>query len=404
MIELPLRRLARIINGGTPTADAVHWGGDVQWATPVDLGRVDGKHISSTVRTLTLAGLLDGSSLVEPGSVLLSTRAPIGYVAINDEPMSFNQGCRGLSPRHNVLGDYLRYALLHLRPQLQAAGTGSTFMEISGQALGDIKVPLIGGLETQRSVVASLDRETAKIDALIAKQQSLISLLSERRTSLIRAVLTEKHPDWARLQIRRLSPVLRGASPRPIDDPIYFDEEGSRGWVRISDVTRSGGRLAHTEQKLSRLGCSLSVPLEPGDLFLSIAASVGKPCIPEIPVCIHDGFVYFPELWWPTSEWLFRVFELGDCFGGLGKLGTQLNLNTDTVGGIKVWLPPTEHQEALLRELDSALPQLDDLVAHAESLSTVLRERRTALITAAVTGQIDVETYGRAQPAESVTS
>lgn len=137
------------------------------------------------------------------------------------------------------------------------------------------------------------------------------------------------------------------------------------------------------------------MPLDPGDLFLSIAASVGKPCIPEIPVCIHDGFVYFPAISWPTSELLFQIFELGDCFGGLGKLGTQLNLNTDTVGGIEVSLPSVEHQEAILRALEAALPPVDRLIAHAETLSNVLRERRSALITAAVTGQVDVRTYGR---------
>lgn len=112
---------------------------------------------------------------------------------------------------------------------------------------------------------------------------------------------------WKVLQIKRLSPVLRGASPRPIDDPKYFDEEGLFAWVRIADVSSSDRRLRETTQRLSDLGSSLSVKLQPGCLFLSIAGSVGKPCISEIQACIHDGFVYFPRLA-GLDEYLYRVF------------------------------------------------------------------------------------------------
>ncbi len=101
--------------------------------------------------------------------------------------------------------------------------------------------------------------------------------------------------DWAVLSIKRLTRVRRGASPRPIDDPIYFDDDGEYAWVRISDVTASQGSLKFTTQRLSKAGASCSVKLEPGNLFLSIAGSVGKACISTIKCCIHDGFVYFPE-------------------------------------------------------------------------------------------------------------
>ncbi|HXB69148.1 MAG TPA: hypothetical protein VNY05_12940 [Candidatus Acidoferrales bacterium] len=101
---------------------------------------------------------------------------------------------------------------------------------------------------------------------------------------------------WQRKRIKTITPVLRGASPRPIDDPAYFDDDGDYAWVRISDVTASAGVLVKTSQRLSSLGASRSVKLDPEELFLSIAGSVGKPCITAIKACIHDGFVYFPHL------------------------------------------------------------------------------------------------------------
>ena len=82
---------------------------------------------------------------------------------------------------------------------------------------------------------------------------------------------------WGVVPIKWLSPVKRGASPRPIDDPKYFDEEGEYAWVRIADVSACDGDLNETTQRLSQLGSSLSVKIAPGELFVSIAGTVGKP-------------------------------------------------------------------------------------------------------------------------------
>ena len=185
------------------------------------------------------------------------------------------------------------------------------------------------------------------------------------------------------------TPVKRGASPRPIDDEIYFDEDGSHAWVRISDVTAAGMYLNRTTQRLSELGMSLSVPLEPGALFLSIAGSVGKPCIANIACCIHDGFVYFPR-WDGDVPYLFYVFDSGEPYKGLGKLGTQLNLNTDTVGAIRLAVPPACEQVAIATFLQEETAAIDRSIDSITVAIERLQEFRTTLITAAVTGKIDV--------------
>ena len=196
---------------------------------------------------------------------------------------------------------------------------------------------------------------------------------------------------WEIAQIKWLSPVKRGASPRPIDDPVYFDDDGDFGWVRISDVTNSNGILTKTEQSLSELGSSLSVKLEPGQLFLSIAGSVGKSCLSGIKCCIHDGFVYFPELS-INPRFLQWIFECGKCFGGLGKLGTQLNLNTDTVGSIFVPFPSCAIEtEQIISFLDYKTAKIDALIGEQERLTKLLQEKRQAVIAHAVTKGLNPE-------------
>ena len=189
---------------------------------------------------------------------------------------------------------------------------------------------------------------------------------------------------WEILSIRRLSQVKRGASPRPIDNPKYFDDDGEYAWVRISDVTASNMYLLETTQKLSNLGKSYSVPLMPGSLFLSIAGSVGKPIITKIKVCIHDGFVYFPE-YKQNTKFLYYIFYSEQPYIGLGKMGTQLNLNTDTVGAIKIPIPPLSEQQKIAQFLDDKTAKIDQAVDLAEKQIALLKEHKQILIQNAVT-------------------
>lgn len=189
---------------------------------------------------------------------------------------------------------------------------------------------------------------------------------------------------WRALNINRLTVIKRGASPRPIDDPKYFDELGEYAWVRIADVTASDEYLETTTQKLSALGSSLSVKLEPNQLFLSIAGTVGKPCINKIKACIHDGFVYFPE-YKENRKFLYYIFAAGEAYKGLGKFGTQLNLNTETVGGIKIGIPSIEEQNTIVSFLDHETAKIDTLITKQEKLIKLLKEKRQAVISHAVT-------------------
>ena len=300
--------------------------------------------------------------------------------------------------------------------QSQVAATGVTRYGLPNSAVENVWIPL-PPLDEQREIAAFLDRETGRIDSLIAKKRLLIERLQEYRTALITRTVTRGLPPeaaraaglypsprlkpsgvewlgdvpehWLVKELKWETPVMRGASPRPIDDDVYFDVEGSHGWVRISDVTSAGMYLQRTRQRLSQLGISLSVPLAPGELFLSIAGSVGKPCISQIHCCIHDGFVYFPR-WSGDTRFLYYVFASGECFRGLGKLGTQLNLNTDTVGELKVAFPPLIEQQVISSYLVNQLVSLHTTCDRVNAAIERLQEYRSALITAAVTGKIDV--------------
>ena len=157
--------VAQIVNGGTPRSDVPdYWGGDVQWLTPKDMGQMSCREIASTPRTITEAGLRNSSARMVPAnSIILSTRAPIGHLAINTQPMAFNQGCRGIVPSDQLDHEFLYYFLLASRSALDGLGTGATFKELSAAALKSFQIPL-PPLDEQRRIVAVLDQTFAATD------------------------------------------------------------------------------------------------------------------------------------------------------------------------------------------------------------------------------------------------
>lgn len=161
---VPLSKVCRIVNGGTPKSGvAEYWGGDVAWLTPAEMGKLAAPEISETVRTISSAGLRNSSAKQVPvGSVIMSTRAPIGHLAIPLAPMAFNQGCRGLVPDEGLDTRYLYYFLWFSRDALNDLGTGTTFKELSTGALGSYEIPL-PPLQEQRRIVAVLDEAFAAI-------------------------------------------------------------------------------------------------------------------------------------------------------------------------------------------------------------------------------------------------
>ncbi|TCM79256.1 restriction endonuclease subunit S [Rhodovulum steppense] len=180
---MPLAEVATVINGGTPKSKvAEYWGGDIQWLTPKDMGRMDGREIGETPRRISESGLCNSSARLVPArSVILSTRAPIGHLAVNTVPMAFNQGCRGLVPGESLDHLYLYYFLLANRALLESLGTGTTFKELSSSNLKSVKIPL-PPLEDQRRIVAVLDeafvglaRARAHAEANLADARELFS-------------------------------------------------------------------------------------------------------------------------------------------------------------------------------------------------------------------------------------
>lgn len=166
--------------------------------------------------------------------------------------------------------------------------------------------------------------------------------------------------------------IARGASPRPIDSPLWFDDRSSIGWVRISDVTRSRRYLEETTQRLSDAGIQSSRFVGRGGLIMSICATVGRPIETRIDSCIHDGFVVFEEPKIDQSFLYHVLASMEPTWSGRGQTGSQMNLNTGLIKDRLVAIPSTTTEQhaiaAALSDTDALLDGLDRLIVKKRDL------------------------------------
>lgn len=185
---LKIRDIGTIVSGATPkTTEPSNWGGDIAWLTPADLSGYQHKYISKGSRTITQTGYDSCSTrMLPPGSVLFSSRAPIGYIAITTKPLCTNQGFKSVVPHESILADFLYYQLMHLKPQIAELGSGTTFKEISATTLGEVSIN-VPPLEEQERIVAKIEELFSELDNSVAALKQTKAQLSVYRQAVYAA-------------------------------------------------------------------------------------------------------------------------------------------------------------------------------------------------------------------------
>ena len=150
-----LTTLGEIVGGGTPKTNIPeYWDkGNIPWLTPADMKFVTGKYVDKGERCITEEGLKGSSAHMMPaGTIVYSSRAPIGYIAIASTELCTNQGFKSLVPVLTCIDDYVYYCLIAFTPEIQSRASGTTFKEISGTEFGKTLIPLPPLAEQQRIV------------------------------------------------------------------------------------------------------------------------------------------------------------------------------------------------------------------------------------------------------------
>lgn len=375
--QVHLGDVADVVGGGTPKSDvAVFWDGDIAWATPTDVTALSGFNIQTTKRTITQLGLQSSSAtLLPPNSVLVTSRATIGYVAINTVPMATNQGFVNLIPKLNenrADSLFLAYMLESRRGELQRLAAGSTFPEVSKSSVQrmQFQYPPLQERYKIAQLLSSID------EALEASKAVLEQLLSAReillQTLLINGIsgsheiyqLTEFGHAPAAWQVVTLQDVCidKGLQTGPFGSQLKASEYTENGIPVIMPVNLIGRHVS--------TNAIVRIPFEKaknlarhqvlkGDVLFARRGDIGRfgyigeaeegwicgtGCLRARPSQKIDPAYLAIYLTRPfVSRWLTK--------NAVGQ--TMLNLNTKILGELPILLPNLDEQHKIASAIES---------------------------------------------------
>lgn len=269
--------VCQVVNGGTPkTKVSEYWGGPHAWITPAEMGKLDSPYKNSTQRTLTDEGLAKCSaSLLPPLSVILSSRAPIGHLVINQIPMATNQGCKGLVPRDVLDHKFLYYYLYSIVDLMNELGAGTTFKEISATKLKGISIP-IPSLPEQKRIVAILDEAFAAIETATANAEKNLANAKELFESELNIAFSQKDNGWMEKMLGEIAQI-KGGKRVPKGYKLQEDET-EHPYITVSDFNEFGGVDMDGIRYISNQVFKQikNYTITPDDVYISIAGTIGK--------------------------------------------------------------------------------------------------------------------------------
>jgi len=365
-----IRDLFDVETGTTPsTKKGQYWNnGNINWLTPTDLSKLNGKtHIKKSERQVTEKALKEVNlTLMPKGSIIMSTRAPVGYVAVLDEDATFNQGCKGLIPKNweEINSDFYSYYLLSKKQMLEYQSSGSTFKELSKQRLESFKVPYFPFKEQKKiaEVLFTVDEATQLVDLAIERTERL-------KKGLMQKLLTEGlgHTEFKETKMGNIPKNWRIV--RLCSEDIC-EIRGSKSINNVENVAFipmeliSDFNISVSYEIRDRKAVSSSTYCEAGDLLLAkITPSFenGKQGI--VPLNIPHGFALATTEVFPLSckkidrLFLFYILKFSKFrqileYSMTGTTGRQ-RVSKRAVERLRIPLPPLDEQKKIAKILST---------------------------------------------------
>ena len=394
-----------LVNGSTPeSGDYDCWDGDIKWITPADMS--DTGTISHGERFITMYGYNScGTTLLPVGSIIISSRAPIGKINIATAELCTNQGCKSLIRYAD--NRYFYYLLLAGQNELSLLGRGTTFLELSTYDLNGFGL-VIPAEDEQKAIADFLDKECAQIDSIAADLEKQIELLQQYKKSLITEAVTKglgKSVPMKDSGVEWLGKIPEHWDVEPIKYRVTF-HNGDRGknypskselqsegipFINAGHLEGDGLNMDNmdyiSEEKYRIMG---GVKLRSGDILYCLRGSVGKNAIVDMNqgtvasslVAIRSVKISAKYLYYCLNSHIEEVQRY------LWDNGTaQPNLSADNLGKYKICIPPVEEQMTIVEYLNNICSQIDNLIIGKRKQLSTIQQHKKSLIYEYVTGK-----------------
>ncbi len=377
--------------GTTPsTKNSDYWkNGTINWITPSDLSKLNRQiEIKESERKITEKAMKESNLTLMPiNSIIISTRAPVGYVAILKERATFNQGCKGLIPKDekNIFPKFYCYYFLNKKKELQNLSSGSTFKELSKDQLENFKV-ILPPLPKQKKIAEIL----STVDLAIEKVKLAIEKTERLKKGLMEKLLTKgighkefkdteigKIPkEWevVRLGDNKIFEVIMGQSP-----PSSTYNTSNEGLPFLQ------GKMEFGEiYPLPSIYCSKPIKIaEKNDVLISVRAPVGDVNISLAKVCIGRGLAAIRSKA-DKSNYMFLFYYLkykGKKLESISGGSTFQAIRKDDLKRFPLPLPPLPEQQKIAEILSTIDKGLEMLEKRKDKLERVKKGLMEDLLT-----------------------
>ena len=381
--SLTINELGIVVSGGTPsTTDDTNFGDEISWITPADLTDYREIFIGKGRKSITAKGLSSSSArLIPKNSILFSSRAPIGYVAIASNELTTNQGFKTLIPNDDVYPKYVYYYLKSAKPLAESMASGTTFKELSGSAFKNMPIPLAPFGEQKRIV--------AKIEELLSELDSASSVLEKSKisTSAYWRAKKSKLVIDVDLPTITLSEITERIQIGPFGSQLHKHDYIEGGIPLINPANISDGKIypnhkkSITKQKYSELPM---YHLLEGDVVLGRRGEMGRSALvtkAESGWFCGTGSIFIrpdetklrPAFLAELLSSEYAVAYLENEAGGT----TMSNLNKKILANFPVPLPSPERQDEILSEIEALKTEVSTtkkIIANSLIMSSSLKQ------------------------------
>jgi len=378
-----LKEVCEIVNGGTPDTNVQkYWDGENLWITPKDMGKLESIYVEDTLRKITDEGLKNSSAKILPiNSIILSSRAPIGHLAINKKPISTNQGCKGLVPKKEISTLFLYYFLSKSIDLLNSLGTGATFRELSGSKLETVEIPL-PPLPDQQRIVARVEEIFASVAKEKANAEQNLKNAKELFESYLESVFENKHKNWEYKELSDICELIMGQSP-----PGKSYNTNNHGVPLINGPVEFG-KEPFSKTIKSKFTTEPTKYCKENDLILCVRGSTtGRINIAGFNACIGRGVAAIRYS--KNQVWLnYFIRASRQKIYYLGQGATFPNVSTDILKKLIIPLPPYSEQQFIVQKLDALSAETKKLEAIYQKKIEDLEELKKSILRKAFAGEL----------------
>lgn len=375
--EVKISDLGDVVGGATPsTSRDDYYNGEIPWITPKDLSDHKSRFINRGERNITLEGLRSCSTQILPkNTVLFSSRAPIGYVAIAANDLCTNQGFKSVIPNDKTDFMFLFYLLKYNKDAIENMASGTTFKEVSGATMRKIVVR-VPDLETQKKIAKVL----SALDDKIELNNKINKNLEEQAKSIYSKMFIESRPaDYANGTLNEIADITMGQSPVGSS----YNEEGL-GEIFFQGRAEFGERfptirLYTTEPKRMAFA---------NDTLISVRAPVGDLNVAHKYCCIGRGLAAIHSKTNHQSFLLYTMFSLKrqlEVFNGEGTVFGSIN--RDSLKNIAIYIPSIDK----INDFENLVAPIDLEIRNNYDQICALQQIRDKLLPKLMSGEIDVD-------------